>query len=208
MIRQNAERGFKAVSFTEAPHQLGLPTIHSGYWDPFLRACAETETVVNLHIGSSGASPSTSEDAPPDVVGVLFFGLVRQYKGVEDLLAAFRDLPDEGASLRVVGYPEDAALGRSVTEQAAADSRIGVRLECVDDETLAAEISAAQVVVLPYRHLHNSGAALLALNFPEAGPREVQVLMYAALALLAITLVVNVIGEAIMTLGTRRGAAR
>jgi ABC-type phosphate transport system permease subunit len=39
-------------------------------------------------------------------------------------------------------------------------------------------------------------------------PREVQVLMYAALALLAITLVVNVIGEAIMTLGTRRGAAR
>ena len=73
MIRQNAERGFKAVSFTEAPHQLGLPTIHSGYWDPFLRACAETETVVNLHIGSSGASPSTSDDAPPDVVGVLFF---------------------------------------------------------------------------------------------------------------------------------------
>ena len=54
----------------------------------------------------------------------------------------------------------------------------------------------------------NTLAALLALNFPEAGPREVQVLMYAALALLAITLVVNVIGEAIMTLGTRRGAAR
>jgi phosphate transport system permease protein len=54
----------------------------------------------------------------------------------------------------------------------------------------------------------NTLAALLALNFPEAGPREVQVLMYAALALLAITLVVNVIGEAIMTLGTKRGAAR
>ena len=29
---------------------------------------------MNLHIGSSGASPSTSDDAPPDVVGVLFFG--------------------------------------------------------------------------------------------------------------------------------------
>lgn len=73
MIYENAERGFKAVSFTEAPHQLGLPTIHSGHWEPFIRACAETETVINLHIGSSGASPATSDDAPPDVVGVLFF---------------------------------------------------------------------------------------------------------------------------------------
>ena len=95
---------------------------------------------------------------------VLFFGLVRPYKGVEELLAAFHDLADEGVSLRVVGHPEDAALGRSVAEQAAADARIGVRLEYVDDETLAAEISAAQLVVLPYRHLHNSGAALLALS--------------------------------------------
>jgi len=38
-----------------------------------MAACAETGTVVNLHIGSSGSSPSTTEDAPPDVQGVLFF---------------------------------------------------------------------------------------------------------------------------------------
>src|ERR1700753_1442923 len=38
-----------------------------------LAACAETGTVVNLHIGSSGSSPSTTADAPPDVQGVLFF---------------------------------------------------------------------------------------------------------------------------------------
>lgn len=73
MIRENAERGFKAVTFSEAPDKLGFPTIHSGHWDPFLRACEETETVVNLHIGSAGVSPSTSSDAPADVVGVLFF---------------------------------------------------------------------------------------------------------------------------------------
>jgi predicted TIM-barrel fold metal-dependent hydrolase len=73
MIRENAERGFHAVSFTEDPSKLGFPTIHSGYWEPFFRACAETGTVVNLHIGSSGSSPSTTPDAPPDVPGVLFF---------------------------------------------------------------------------------------------------------------------------------------
>ena len=33
-IRQNAERGFKAVSFTEAPHQLGLPTMHTRLLGP------------------------------------------------------------------------------------------------------------------------------------------------------------------------------
>ena len=50
----------------------------------------------------------------------------------------------------------------------------------------------------------NTLAALLALNFPEAGKREVEVLMYAALVLLAITLVVNVVGEAIMALASRK----
>jgi predicted TIM-barrel fold metal-dependent hydrolase len=74
MIRENAERGFRSVTFPEAPNGHGLPTIHSGYWDPFIEACAETGTVINLHIGSAGASPSTSDDAPPDVTGVLFFG--------------------------------------------------------------------------------------------------------------------------------------
>jgi predicted TIM-barrel fold metal-dependent hydrolase len=73
-IRRNAERGFKAVTFTEAPQKLGLPSLHTGHWDPFFAACAETGTVVNLHIGSSSTSPATADDAPPDVVGVLFFG--------------------------------------------------------------------------------------------------------------------------------------
>jgi predicted TIM-barrel fold metal-dependent hydrolase len=74
MIRENAERGFRAVSFPEQPSGHGLPTMHSGHWDPFIEACAETGTVINLHIGSAGASPVTTDDAPPDVAGVLFFG--------------------------------------------------------------------------------------------------------------------------------------
>jgi predicted TIM-barrel fold metal-dependent hydrolase len=71
-IRRNADRGFKAVTFSEAPYKLGLPTIHSGHWDPFLAACAETQTVVSLHVGSAGETPTTSADAPPLVIGHLF----------------------------------------------------------------------------------------------------------------------------------------
>ena len=74
LIRENAERGFKSVTFPETPVGHGMPSIHSGHWDPFIEACADTGTVINLHIGSSGASPTTSDDAPPDVTGVLFFG--------------------------------------------------------------------------------------------------------------------------------------
>jgi phosphate transport system permease protein len=44
----------------------------------------------------------------------------------------------------------------------------------------------------------NTLAALLANSFPEAHPKEIGVLMYAALVLLGITLLVNVIGSAIL----------
>lgn len=50
----------------------------------------------------------------------------------------------------------------------------------------------------------NTLAALLANSFPEAGPKEVSVLMYAALVLLAITMVVNVFGSFILLQASRR----
>jgi predicted TIM-barrel fold metal-dependent hydrolase len=54
-IRHNAERGFKVVTWLDNPTNLGRPSLLSGYWDPFLRACEETETVVSCHIGAGGA---------------------------------------------------------------------------------------------------------------------------------------------------------
>jgi phosphate transport system permease protein len=50
----------------------------------------------------------------------------------------------------------------------------------------------------------NTLAALLALNFPEAGEREIPVLMYVALVLLLITFTVNLAGTAIMTLTSQQ----
>jgi hypothetical protein len=72
-VRRNAERGVRAVCFSEIPAYLGLPSIHDkdNYWDPFFRACDETSTVVNMHIGSSSKMPSTSPDAPPAVGSTL-----------------------------------------------------------------------------------------------------------------------------------------
>lgn len=73
-VRRNAARGVHAVAFSEIPAKLGLPTIHSGSWDPFFAVCAETDTAVCMHIGSSSQMPITSEDAPPSVQITLAFG--------------------------------------------------------------------------------------------------------------------------------------
>ncbi len=74
-VRRNADRGCRAVCFSEIPPFLGLPSIHdeSRFWDPFFDACNETGTVINMHIGSSSKMPSTSADAPAAVGSTLTF---------------------------------------------------------------------------------------------------------------------------------------
>jgi predicted TIM-barrel fold metal-dependent hydrolase len=71
-IRANAARGFKSVAFSENPQALGYPSLHTRHWDPFFEACAETETVVDMHVGSSSKVPQPSSDSPGDVSAVLF----------------------------------------------------------------------------------------------------------------------------------------
>lgn len=66
-VRRNAARGMRAMCFSEIPARLGLPSMYSGFWEPFFAACAETSTVINLHIGSSSVVHTTSEDAPMGV---------------------------------------------------------------------------------------------------------------------------------------------
>ncbi|MEO5839702.1 MAG: amidohydrolase family protein [Acidimicrobiales bacterium] len=72
-VERNAARGVRAVTFSELPAKLGLPSIHTGYWDPFFAACADNGVVVNMHIGSSSSMATASPDAPPAVQITLSF---------------------------------------------------------------------------------------------------------------------------------------
>ena len=72
-VRRCAAKGSHAITFSENPHPLGLPTIHSGSWDPMFEACQETETTVSMHIGSSSRMPGTTPDAPFIISSVLTF---------------------------------------------------------------------------------------------------------------------------------------
>jgi predicted TIM-barrel fold metal-dependent hydrolase len=67
-VHRLAAKGCHAVSFSENPARLRLPSFHSDHWDPFWAACVDEGTIVCLHIGSSSSLVITAEDAPIDVL--------------------------------------------------------------------------------------------------------------------------------------------
>ena len=72
-IRRNAARGFRSVALPERPHRIGFPSIFDEYWKPIMEACAETETVISLHVGSSGIA-DLPPGAPAMALGATLFG--------------------------------------------------------------------------------------------------------------------------------------
>jgi len=66
-VRRLAGKGVHAVTFSENPAGLGMPSIHTDAWDPLFAACCETATVLCCHVGSSSQRASTSADAPAPV---------------------------------------------------------------------------------------------------------------------------------------------
>jgi beta-1,4-mannosyltransferase len=133
---------------------------------------APVETILHGHYRDWFASYPRPEPVPGRLV---FFGLVRPYKGVERLLEAFAAVPGDDVSLRVVGNPTTPGVRAAVEQAALDDPRVSARLEYVDDDVVAHEVGSAELVVLPYREVHNSGAALLALSLDRpvlltAGP--------------------------------------
>jgi predicted TIM-barrel fold metal-dependent hydrolase len=67
-VRRVAAKGCHGVTFTSNPYDLGLPSLYTDHWEPFWKACEETETVVCLHIGSNSKAPLTSPDAPVELI--------------------------------------------------------------------------------------------------------------------------------------------
>jgi predicted TIM-barrel fold metal-dependent hydrolase len=67
-VRRVAAKGCHSITFTENPHSLGFPSFHSDHWDPLWQALVDTDTVLSIHLGSSGSITVTAPDAPMDVM--------------------------------------------------------------------------------------------------------------------------------------------
>ena len=105
---------------------------------------------------------------------LLFFGWVRRYKGIDQLLRAFAELDSRTTKLIILGTPVPASLGEELTALAAADPRVETQFEFVEDSRLDLYIRASDVVVLPYRDTLTSGAAIHAASSgrPFVAPRN------------------------------------
>lgn len=84
-IGRVAAKGAKAISFTESPHGLGLPSYHSDHWDPVLAAAQDADLPLCLHFGSGGV-PTFAPDAP-FAVAIALFATNAQFATVDLLLS-------------------------------------------------------------------------------------------------------------------------
>ncbi|HEX7278038.1 MAG TPA: glycosyltransferase family 4 protein [Solirubrobacterales bacterium] len=104
--------------------------------------------------------PAELEGAEGPVI--LCFGLLRPYKGIENLLEAFRRV--EGAELWIVGNPRmDTGPLRELA--ARAEGRVRFITRFVDDAEIPAIFRRADLVVLPYLDAEHSGVLYTGLAF-------------------------------------------
>lgn len=96
----------------------------------------------------------------------LFFGMIRNYKGINPLISSFKDLEKINPDIRLIvaGKPFNQAIKKE-TENIACGSNIHCFLEHIPDEKVQLFFNASDVVVLPYQNVLTSGAAILALSF-------------------------------------------
>ncbi|HEV7483406.1 MAG TPA: glycosyltransferase family 4 protein [Solirubrobacterales bacterium] len=112
------------------------------------------------HLPEEKPLPAELEGAEGPVI--LFFGLLREYKGIEVLLEAFRRV--EGAELWIVGNPRmDLASLRTLA--AAAPGRVRFVTRFVDDAEIPAIFRRADLVALPYLDAEHSGVLYTGLAF-------------------------------------------
>jgi beta-1,4-mannosyltransferase len=103
----------------------------------------------------------------------LFFGQIRPYKGVPELLRAFSQVKGDNLRLFVAGSPSNEALRREVEALATPDPRVRLMLYHIPEHELCMLLSAVDAATLPYRDILGSSVLMTALGFglPVIAPR-------------------------------------
>ena len=101
---------------------------------------------------------------------VLFFGYIREYKGLDLLLEALPRAVARDTRLRLViaGAPHTEALKArymAMIEQSGVSDRILFHAHFIDSEQVSVYFNAADLVVLPYKNIYHSGIIHLAYSY-------------------------------------------
>jgi beta-1,4-mannosyltransferase len=139
---------------------------------PALATCPHAVVPHGLFRGAypdtiSRAEARASLAIPDRARVVTFLGLVRPYKNVPHLVRTVRALSQSAGQtiLLVAGAPSPRSLADEVRAAAAGDPRVRLTLEHIADDQVQRYLRAADLVVLPFKDITNSGSALLALSF-------------------------------------------
>jgi glycosyltransferase involved in cell wall biosynthesis len=102
---------------------------------------------------------------PEDRFTFLFFGNVRRYKNVPQLIQEFRVLQGNDVHLVIAGLPGHGIDSSELEQLRGDDERVSLRLKFVPESAVPTYFGAADAVVLPFDSILNSGSVLLALSF-------------------------------------------
>jgi glycosyltransferase involved in cell wall biosynthesis len=98
----------------------------------------------------------------------LFFGQIRPYKGIEDLIEAFNLLNVNNTKLLIVGVPKDYYLENWIYSMSKNNKNIIFIPKFIPDNDIQIYMNASDVVVLPFKKILTSGSAVLALSFGKS----------------------------------------
>ncbi|MCI0454773.1 MAG: glycosyltransferase family 4 protein [Candidatus Dadabacteria bacterium] len=95
----------------------------------------------------------------------LHFGRIRPYKGLRELVDTFKRLNHSQARLLIVGEPFNKDIANDLMNKCEGDRRVITIFSFIPDDEIQIYMNTADVVVLPYRDILTSGAAILAMSF-------------------------------------------
>ncbi len=102
----------------------------------------------------------------PDIRYMLFFGLIRDYKGLDLLLRAWASARPEGYRLIVAGeFYASREKYVSLIDESGLRDEVALHDRFIPDEEVRYYFSAADCLVLPYRSATQSGVTQIAYNF-------------------------------------------
>lgn len=96
---------------------------------------------------------------------VLFFGLIRPYKNVPKLIECFVDASIPDWNLFVAGRVKQSALIEHLSKARGKCKRVSLILDFVKKEEVQTYFRAADLFVVPFNDILNSGSAILSLSF-------------------------------------------
>ena len=95
----------------------------------------------------------------------LSLGLIRPYKGIMELIESFRTLKIDSIKLIIVGEAHDRQFERAIQDKVIGVPNVQLVLQFIRDDEIQLYMNAADVIVLAYRDILNSGGIFAAMSF-------------------------------------------